>query len=283
MKEFCLGKTENCTSILKLNQGRSNLWTPEQQNAMRELKAALKSRPMRRLRDLQKRKYGTSPLLLGVHGNRIDLENRRGTTLELLDLELTDDNSQSDANVDDDNNDDDNILKKGEFVVFRGTDGLPFNILQLTKDYQYDSITHKTRIKGNFLTSEQSEDSESQETILFMSDPQWRNGVMIFAHALRDMDDKIVVLQMETVLRDSTVFFSITKDTFQELRQLSEMFEQSISDAAEETITTDSDVGDVFNERDADAYEDSEERVTGRSSRRTKGNKYASVMQLLLN
>ena len=87
VKEFCVGKTENCTSILKLNQGQNNVLTSAQQNAVRELKAALKSRPMRRLRDLQKRKYGTSPLLLGVHGVRMELGNRTGPALELLEKE----------------------------------------------------------------------------------------------------------------------------------------------------------------------------------------------------
>ena len=114
----------------------------------------------------------------------MELGNRTGTTLELLEKEPSNDDTQSDPD-----NNDDTILKKGEFVVFRGTDGLPFNILQLTKDYQQDSITPKTRSKGNFLTSE---DHENQEIILFMNDPQWRNGYILFA--LRDMDDKIVLL-----------------------------------------------------------------------------------------
>ena len=43
------------TSILKLNEGQNNVCTSAKQNAMRELKVALKSRPMRRLKDLQKR------------------------------------------------------------------------------------------------------------------------------------------------------------------------------------------------------------------------------------
>ena len=82
-------------------------------------------------------------------------------------------------------------------------------------------MTPKTRIKGNFLTSE---DHENQEIILFMSDPQWRNGDMLFAHALRDMDDKTVVLQMATVVKDCEILFSIIKDTFDELIQSLEMF-----------------------------------------------------------
>ena len=62
----------------------------------------------------------------------VELENCRGAALQLLEMEPSNDNTQSDTN-DDDNN---TILKKGESAVFRGTDGLPFNFLQLTKDYQ---------------------------------------------------------------------------------------------------------------------------------------------------
>ena len=62
---------------------------------MRELKTALKSRPMRRLRDLQKRRYDISPLLLGVHGVRMELGNRTGTALELLEMEPLNDDTKS--------------------------------------------------------------------------------------------------------------------------------------------------------------------------------------------
>ena len=58
----------------------------------------------------------------------MELGNRtRTTALTLLEME------PSMMNLTDD---DDTILTKIEFFVFRGTDGLPFNILQLTKDYQ---------------------------------------------------------------------------------------------------------------------------------------------------
>ena len=75
-------------------------------------------------------------------------------------MEPSSDNTQSDT--DDDN--DDAILKKGEFVVFRGTDGLPFKFLQQTKDSQQDSIIPETRNKENFLTSD---DHENQECSIY--------------------------------------------------------------------------------------------------------------------
>ena len=45
---------------------------------------------------------------------------------------------------------DDTVLKKGEFVASLGTNGLSLNILQITKDYQQDSTTPKTRIRKIF-------------------------------------------------------------------------------------------------------------------------------------
>ena len=98
---------------------------------MRELKAALKSRPMRRLKDLQKRKYDTSLLLLGVHSVRMELGIRTRATLELFEMEPSNDNTRLDTNE----NVDDTMSTEGEFVASRGTDGFPLNTLQLTKDY----------------------------------------------------------------------------------------------------------------------------------------------------
>ena len=45
------------------------------------------------LKDLQKRKYGTSHLLLGVHSVRMELGSRTGTALELLDMEPSNDDT----------------------------------------------------------------------------------------------------------------------------------------------------------------------------------------------
>ena len=76
-----MGKTENRTSILKLKQGQNNVLISEQQNAKRELKAALKPRPMGTSKDLQKQQYDTSLLFLGRHGVRMELRNKKGTAL----------------------------------------------------------------------------------------------------------------------------------------------------------------------------------------------------------
>ena len=62
---------------------------------------------------------------------------------------------------------------------------------------------------------------------------------------------RIVVPQIAMVVRDCEILFSVTKDTFDELIQLSEMFEQCISNASdnitpeEETVPTDLNGTDV--------------------------------------
>ena len=38
------------------------------------------------------------------------------------------------------------LFKQGEIAVFRGTDGLPFNLLEVTRDYGYN-ITPRTKIQ----------------------------------------------------------------------------------------------------------------------------------------
>ena len=94
-----------------MKQGQNNVLLSEQQNAVRELKATLKSRPMRRLKDLQKQKYDTSQLFLGVQGGKMELGNKKGTAIKLLEMELSNDYTRSDTN-----DDDDTILKKGAVV-----------------------------------------------------------------------------------------------------------------------------------------------------------------------
>ena len=92
MKEFCMGKTEKCTSILKQNQGQNNAWTSVQPTRNEGVESSLEVKA-NGLKDLQKRKYGTSHLL-GVHGVRIELGSRTGTVLELLDMEPSNDDME---------------------------------------------------------------------------------------------------------------------------------------------------------------------------------------------
>ena len=87
MKEFCVGKTEKCTSILKQNQSLDICTAKRNEGVESSLDVKANG-----LKDLQKRKYGTSHLL-GVHGVRMELGSRTGTALELLDMEPSNDDT----------------------------------------------------------------------------------------------------------------------------------------------------------------------------------------------
>ena len=83
----------------------------------------------------------------------------------------------SEHSADDTDDPAEHLFKQGEITVFRGTDGLPFNLLKVTRDYGYN-ITLRTKIQGNFLVeSDNLEDGD----IGFREDRQWKGGAMNFA------------------------------------------------------------------------------------------------------
>ena len=107
------------------------------------------------------------------------------------------------------------------------------------------------------------------------------NGSMLFVHAIRDKDDMIVSVLMEPLPRDGKIIFKMSKETFEELCELARQFEASLEpenyvDDLEDNTEPDRD----FDE-DEDNGEDIE-RPLMVNTRRNKGNKYASVMQLFL-
>ena len=61
-------------------------------------------------------------------------------------------------------------LRIGDFILFRGTDGLIFNILKITKDYDPEIITPKTRINGDFIVPET--ENEGEDHVIFYHDPR---------------------------------------------------------------------------------------------------------------
>ena len=65
--------------------------------------------------------------------------------------------------------DPEHLFKKEEIAVFRETDGLPFNLLKITKDYRYN-VTPKTKIVGNFLVESETLENGS---VVFKETDQW--------------------------------------------------------------------------------------------------------------
>ena len=158
--------------------------TTKRERALREIATALKSRPMRSLRGFSKRKFGTAPTILATHGSRRkDLESVNGTIHSLQ--------SEGDLAVDGILHDNEEFaLELEEFIIFRGSDWCPFNILQLVKSYRADELNPRKKIKGNFLTQDEGE--ESNPKVLYKVDLQWKGGSMSFSHVLRDKEDQII-------------------------------------------------------------------------------------------
>ena len=89
---------------------------------------------------------------MGTHGSRKDLESVNGTIHSLQ--------SEGDLAVDGTLHDNEEFaLELGEFIIFRGSDGCPFNILQLVKSYRADELNPRKKIKGNFLMQDEGEES----------------------------------------------------------------------------------------------------------------------------
>ena len=127
-----IGDLNSCESFLdRIPIDKPN---NEEANALRVVHVALKTRKMKSLRDFQKRRYGTASTVIGQHGTRI-----RTAIPEISGLFLRQQEQEGqdypEENVDVNNRDDNNgiLFEIGEVVVFRGTDGLDFNLLKITK------------------------------------------------------------------------------------------------------------------------------------------------------
>ena len=93
-----------------------------------------------------------------------------------------DDRELSEHSADDTDDLAEHYFKQGKIAVFRGTDGLPFNFLNVNRDYGYN-ITPRTKTEGNVLVES---DNLEDGAIGFREDRQWKGGTMNFAHLLRD-------------------------------------------------------------------------------------------------
>ena len=116
------------------------------------------------------------------------------------------------------------LFEIGEVAVFRGTDGLDFNLLKITKNVKF-CITPRTKIKGNFLLESNTLEDGSA---IFAENPLWRGATMTFAHILRDKDESIVTVNLAELNRLGGTFYKMNKETFLELVCVSQDFENSL-------------------------------------------------------
>ena len=84
-----------------------------------------------------------------------------------------------------------NVFEVGEVVAFRGTDGLP-SICWVTHDISLRSLG----LRRDFL----AETAQDDDNICYSLDPNWKNASMVYAHVLRDGNDRVVTLFLEEVV-----------------------------------------------------------------------------------
>ena len=178
--------------------------TPENKAVLSTVCIALKSRPMKCLWDFQKRKYGTAPTIIGVHGKRDELSGRSTTVLW-----IQEENTITHVILDDISNcknadlqtepeegkgeEEEGFCNKGEILAFGGTSGPYFELLEVSKIYFLEDISEKTKIIGNFLI----EHKITEVSVVYYKDPKWVGGNIIFSHAPRNSNNDIIVVIME--------------------------------------------------------------------------------------
>ena len=109
--------------------GNNGTVSAEQKANLRAIDMATKSRPMKSLRNFQKRKYGTPPTIIGQHASRreIGLAPMRDCSHCIFVSNAVQPGSEN-YYTDDGPNDGascatDLVFEIGEVLVFRGTDG----------------------------------------------------------------------------------------------------------------------------------------------------------------
>ena len=142
--------------------------------------------------------------------------------LQNCNVNAGDDRELSEHSADDTDDPAEHLFKQGEIVVFRRTDGLPFNLLKVTRDYGYN-ITPRTKIQ--LVEPDNLEDG----AIGFQEDRQWIGGTMNFSHILRDQDENIVTVNLQERITLTETTYVMNKKTFKELQNVSEDFEESFT------------------------------------------------------
>lgn len=230
---------------------------------------------MRRLRGFSKRRFGTAPTILGNHASRRIVGDLPNTLSRVQDLQ-----SQSSEAKDDDEI---NSFGVGEVVAFRGTDGYPVNMIQLSRRYQLNELTPTTKIVGSFLVLVE-DDAESAENAVFEKDPTWEGGSQPYQGVIRDNNGNIVTVGLQVATENGRFRYHLTRSVYEEICNISTEFENQLSEKLVH-VEDDQDGDDCSEESEEIEPDDNsveQQQKTLPSRRRTKGNRYASIIASLM-
>ena len=105
-----------------------------------------------------------------------------------------------------------NVFEVGEVVAFRGNDGLPFNLLRVTH-LRAVLAPDPEPVRGDFLV----ETTRDGDSICYSLDPNWKNATMVYAHLLRDGNDRVVTLFLEEAVTVTETKFLTSTETYSEI------------------------------------------------------------------
>ena len=117
------------------------------------------------------------------------------------------------------------LFTVGEVALLRGTDGLDFNILKITKAVKRKKLGPRNKIIGNFLTEQNVRDNGDR---IFEENKEWKGGSMTFVHLVWDNQQNVVSVYLREEVTPENKLFIISGDTFNEMVDLSREFEQSL-------------------------------------------------------
>ena len=97
------------------------------------------------------------------------------------------------------------MFNTGDIVVFRGTDSLQFELLEIKSDVYEENLTATTKIMGNFLMFHDC----NEKRVLFFKDPKWAGRFMMFKYILRDKNNDLVMVNMTKFVNTEGTFFKM--------------------------------------------------------------------------
>ena len=121
------------------------------------------------------------------------------------------------------------VFEIGEVLVFRGTDGLPFNLLKVIENVSKASIGPRSKLRGDFL----ADTSRNEENISYAIDPNWTGTSMAYAHILRDSDDNAMTVCLDEAVTITETVSKMSVETYHEIQEIAEEFEDSLARALE--------------------------------------------------
>ena len=112
------------------------------------------------------------------------------------------------------------LFNENDFVQ-RGTEGLAFELLQVTSNILLAEVSHRKKIVGNFL----AETENNANTVTYYRDPNWMGGSMMFKDIIRNKDNDIVFVAMQRLSTPKGTFFRMGKELQEEIVCISQDFE----------------------------------------------------------